>query len=48
MNQWLNKFKGCKEFLDAEVTARGYERVFEECLKTKIMVVGGKKSISTF
>lgn len=42
MNRWLNKFKGAKEFLDAKVTVRDYERVFEECLKTKIVVVGGK------
>lgn len=46
MNQWLNKFKGAKEFLDTEVTARDYEMVFEECLKTKIVVVEGKRSIS--
>lgn len=48
MNRWLNKFKGAKEFLDAKVAVRDYERVFEECLQTEIVVVGGKDLFQTF
>lgn len=38
MNQCLNKLKGVKGLLVAEITVRDYEGVFEECLKTKIVV----------
>lgn len=37
MSWWLNKFKGAEEFLDAKVTVRDYEKVFEESLKIKIV-----------
>ena len=48
MNQWLNKVEETKELLDAGVTARDFEGVFEECLKTKIVAVGGKDYFKHF